>query len=245
MGVKTVLEFVQNTLSSMDGDLVDSINDVFESEQIAELLRECYYNFINRQDWDFLKGPINPISAGDTASPTKFTLEQPVRYVEWLRYNIAETGGDVDFKDMVELEPAEFLARYSSSGDTKQYVTVGDQIGFYVNNDRAPSFYTTFNDVDLYFDSFDDSIDTTLISSKLFGKGVIRPDFQVQDTFIPTIPNHLEQLLQHELNSAAHLYFKQQASPYDERERLIQMGRARRNQSRTQRQTYYAFENGR
>jgi hypothetical protein len=49
----TLLEIVQSTLSSMDSDAVNNINDTIESTQVAEVAKEVYYELDDR-DWETL-----------------------------------------------------------------------------------------------------------------------------------------------------------------------------------------------
>ena len=42
----TLLDIVQRTLSSMDSDAVDSYTDTVESEEVAYIVRDTYYDMI-------------------------------------------------------------------------------------------------------------------------------------------------------------------------------------------------------
>lgn len=228
----------------MDSDLVDSIDDGFESEQVSELLAESYYDLIERQEWSFLRRAINLTSAGQISSPTKFTIPVDVRYVEWVKYNISKES-NYEPRQLKYLEPEDFLCHLDRDATDRQLVTVGDSIQFYVTTNRGPEFYTSFDDQDIYMDAFDKSLDTTLISNKVRAYGVVNPALTVQDNFIPDLPEHMVQLLQHELNASAHIYFKQQQSPVDEKKRIVQLAQKRRSESRVKREDYYAVKYGR
>lgn len=246
---KSVLEYTQNCLSVMDADQVDSIADTEESTQVAELLREVYYDLLQRDDWSYLRRPVQLVAAGDANSPTQFSIPSDVQYIEWIKYDITKPSdpGSFPYKPMpiCYIEPDEFLQRQESGSGNKQLVEVGSSIKFYVSTDTMPSFYTSFNDSDLFMDSFASAVETTLTSSRTSCYGKTIPDFTVSDVFIPDIPVHMQQLLQHELNANATLYFKQTKSPVDESERIIQMARMRRTQSKITRSKYYSFSAGR
>lgn len=44
---KTLLEMVQDILSEMDSDEVNSINDTVEAEQVATIIKNCYLALCN------------------------------------------------------------------------------------------------------------------------------------------------------------------------------------------------------
>lgn len=241
---KSVLEYVQNCLSVMDSDQVDSIADTEESTQVAELLREVYADLIQRDDWSYLLRPVTLTAAGDVNSPTEFNIPIDVQYIKWIRYDVSD---DASYKpDEIEYtQPEEFVRRLASGSGNVQLVEAGTSIKFNVRTDSMPSFYTSFDDETIFMDAFDSSVESTLTSSRVTSYGKIIPSFTVSDTFIPDIPVHMQQLLQHELNANATLYFKQTKSPVDESERIIQMAKMRRTQSKLTRPNYYSFLNGR
>ena len=47
MAKYTLLEIVQKTLSAMESDRVDTIDEVEESVQIAEMAQDVFYEIIN------------------------------------------------------------------------------------------------------------------------------------------------------------------------------------------------------
>lgn len=246
MATKNVLQYVQSCLSTMESDEVDSIAETAESMQVAELLKDLYYELINRQEWEFLKGAVTLTAAGDTAAPTKFTAPTGLRHLTNLWYNVADSG--VSRRHLQYVEPVEFLDRLGS-GDAatgKLLVTHGSQLQFYVRTDRQPTFYTTFDDNVVYCDAYDSTVESTLQTSKVSAWGVVIPDFTVEDGFEPELPEHMIPLLQATLNASAHLYFKQQASAPDEARVRRQLAQARtRNSKIASREYYYANRFGR
>lgn len=246
MATRTVLEYVQQCLSTMDSDLVDSINETAESVQVADLLRENYLELVNRQDWEFLKRPVTLTAAADVSQPTRFDAPLGLRKLAHLWYNVSESG--VSRRELQYVDPVEFLNRLGSgdAGDGKVLVTYGTQLQFYVRNDRMPTFYTTFDDRKIFLDAYDANVEATVQASKVSAWGVVIPDIVVEDNHIPDIPEHMVPLLQATLNSVAHLYFKQQASTPDEARVRRQLAQARkRNSIVADREHYYASAFGR
>ena len=246
MATKNVLEYVQACLNTMDSDAVDAISDTAEATQVAELLRDVYFELLNRQEWEFLKGPLTLTAAGDTTKPTKFTVPAGLRHLHKVWYNIDESGG-LNRRELIFKEPEDFLLLTGgSSASNKLLVTEGSQLQFYVRTDAMPTYYTTFDDETIYCDAYKSSIETSLVSSKISALGVAIPAFTVSDTFVPDLPENMVPLLQATLNATSHLYFKQQASTPDEARVRRQLAQARtRNSKVASRSSYYANQFGR
>ena len=246
MATKNVLQYVQSCLNTMDSDEVDTIADTAEATQIAELLEDVYYELLNRQEWEFLKGPVTLTAAGDITNPTKFTVPAGLRHLHKVWYNIDESGG-MNRRELLFVEPEDFLLRTGGSAAAgKLLITEGSQLQFYVRTDRMPTFYTTFDDVTIYCDAYKASIETSLVTSKISAFGVALPAFAVDDEFVPELPENMVPLLQATLNATSHLYFKQQASAPDEARVRRQLAQARtRNSIVASRSTYYANSFGR
>lgn len=243
---KSVLQYTQACLSAMNSDLVDAIADTSESMQVASLLEEVYAELMNREDWAFLFSPIALTGAGDSNFPTKFTIPENVRFIETVRYDIAGLTGEYKPREMLYLHPEEFVQRYGNLPDRSEtnLVTLGNQIKFYVYNNRQPSVWTSFDDLTIYMDGVNTSITSTLTSGRVSAWGVINPSFSVTDGFVPLIPTQMEPLLQAELNRQAFEYFKQTNSKTDEAKAQRQLAQARRRDSRITRQDAIAYHVG-
>lgn len=245
---KTLLEYVQNCLSVMDSDNVDTINDTVESMQVANQLKEVYYELLARQDWPFLRKPLTLTGNADTDAPTSFTIPDAIKLIEQLRYNVSETGAYVK-RDLCWVEPEDFVDRCQASETSTdhQLVTLGDNVKFYVALNRWPSIWTSFDDDTVVMDAVHQTYDSTLQSTKLAGHGIVLPTFTVEDDFVPTIPSNQEPLLQAELNRQCFRYFKQVESITDEQKAKRQLARGRRESSKSDRPAdrYYRNRFGR
>ena len=51
----TLLEIVQDVLNDIDSDNVNSIRDTVESEQVAAIVKSCYFEMIGNRNWPHLK----------------------------------------------------------------------------------------------------------------------------------------------------------------------------------------------
>lgn len=241
---KNVLQYVQYALTTMDSDQVDAIGDTEESMQVAELLREVYYEFINREEWPWLERGLAIVSAGDTSLPTNLSLPANCKVLWDLYY---QDDQDSSFRKLEYLEPKEFVHRFSHKGNTDQLIEPQAGVACFIGTDANPTCWTSFDDKTVTCDSYKSEIESTLVSSKVKSWGVVVPEFDVTDTFVPTLPLHLEPTLQALLNDAAHAYFKQQDSRPDAERVLRQMGQARRRPASTRDGTdfYYRARYGR
>lgn len=248
--VKSVLEYVQSALNTTDSDDVSSIGDTAEAGQFALLLRDVYDELMHRQEWDFLHGAILLSGAADITRPTTVIIPTTVAYVEAIWYNVA-TDGTVNRKKINWVSPIEFLDKWGNglAAPNRQLVTVSDgmgaQIQFYVRTDADPTEYTSFDDKHLHFNAWQSTVDSTIVSAKISAMGYKNPEFTIADAFVPFLPEHMVPLLQAEFNAAASLIFKQTASAPDEKRAARQIASARRKQSKTKRDHWYANNFGR
>lgn len=240
MARKTVLNYVQAALNAMDSDNVDSISDTEEALQVANELQDTYYELLNREDWEFLHQPARLTGAGDLNNPTKLLIDAEIKRFDYIAYVV-----DGVSKELCYLSPVEFLKKFSAGGDNRLQVTDGSGVNFYVGTDRAPTYYTSFDDESIVCDSYDSDLESTLQGASTSCIGVVIPTFSITDTHTPDIPQHMEPLLQSALNAACFVYFKQTQSGKDEQRSLRQLAQARREESKVSRKVYYNNRYGR
>src|SRR5271163_2217061 len=82
----TLLDMVQNILSELDGDQVNSIGDTTESLQVAECVRTAYINMLGRYELPEHVQPINLNASDNSNQPTLMTKPKGVTRIEWIRY---------------------------------------------------------------------------------------------------------------------------------------------------------------
>lgn len=229
----SLLQLVQRVLSSMDSDRVDTIDETEESVQVAELARDVYYEMITDGEWPFLHSAIRVASQNNPANPTAVDLQDDVRQIMWLRYNVAQVGDEPQFRELRYEEPTEFASRRSVPGQGRLLVTIGDNLQCYVSTDTQPGYWTSFDDGTIYLDAVDQDLESTIQASKLTVYGVRIPDFLVEDDFVPDFPAHFFPLYLAELRKAAFGYFKNSQSPRDAAISISQRAQVRRLPNRT------------
>lgn len=235
----TLLEIVQDVLSSMDSDEVNNINDTVESLQVVKIVKTVYDDIISRSGLVSEKLPFNLTSYGDNTKPVFMTKPTNINSIDWLRYNRIRLG-DTDpawvvlnympIQDFICMQ--QNLLPSESTVDSLTHTTDGFTFTFNYRNDIGPTYYTSFDDNTLVFDAYDSAVDTTLQSIKTLGFGTKDFTFTESNVFVPELPSDKFALLLNESKSLAWAELKQVAHPKAEQS-------ARRNWthlSRTRRQ---------
>jgi hypothetical protein len=209
----TLLEIVSDILNDIDGDEVGSISDTIESLQVANIVKSTYLSLSSNKDWSYQRKLFELTASGDNTLPTTMYVPTTYKRVDEISYNIRKSTDTRDrFQLMEYIHPSHFLNRtnkYNSSATNIQTITNADGVKYFVRNDQAPSYYTSFDDVTLVFDSYDSLVDTTLQRDKTQAVGYEQNTFDLTDLFIPKMPNEAFVLLLEESKSAASLKLRQ------------------------------------
>ena len=203
MAKLSLLDMTQNILSALDSDPVDSIDETVEAVQVAELVKEAYFELISQRDWPFLfqLAPLQALS--DTNNPTKMKIPDTWNKIKWIKYNKTEViYMDVEtFNNMVS-------QRVVQAG-------VINSNGYVINQD--PQYWTSYDDQYLIFDGYNSAVDSTLQASKSSAYGTQQATWTHINSFIPSIPEKFFPTLLAEAKSQAFVNLKQQANAREER----------------------------
>ena len=213
MARMTLLEIVQSIMSDMDTDNVNSINDTIEALQVAQIVKDTFYELISRRDWPHLNKLFVLNSVSVTARPNYLKLPDGVYELEFLKYNKRKSIDTKDrYEDVTYIHPDEFIYKSNqldNSQATVDQITDTSGVKYNIKNDRAPMYWTSFDDEYIVFDSYDSGVDTTMQGSKTQCRGIIEPSWSPLDTFVPDLPPEAFPLLLEESKSAAFLALKQ------------------------------------
>lgn len=216
----TLLDIVQEILSDMNSDNVNSISDTIEAQQVANIVRRTYFNMHNERVWPHRGQLFRLNSSTDNTKPTHMLMDEDVISIEWVRYNTRRLTDDHDiYENILYKHPEDFLDYVLARNNTDSNVeTVIDYNGtpLFIRNDMAPTFFTTFDDEHLVFDSYDNTVDSILQHSKTQVYGYVEPDFTMSDSFVPDLPTKVFPLLVAEAKSTAFLKIKEVFSQKDE-----------------------------
>jgi hypothetical protein len=205
----TLLDIVQSILSDMDSEDVNSISDTTEAQQVASVVQDTYFNIVTSKNIPELKAVFTITSLSQLARPTYFKYPTDVKDIEQLFYNVSRTGG-ADYREVKWIEPEQFLARMPKDGTV---ITDVDGTTVSVNNDRMPTYYTSFDDEHIIMDAYDVSIEPILAENKTKAFGTRYPTFVISDTFEPDLDNVLLPYLLAEAKSACFSLFKAGSDP--------------------------------
>ena len=221
----TLLKMTQNILSSIKGEQVDSITDTEESSMIADILEECYYGILADSNLLEEKTLFELNASGDVSKPVLMSIPNDVIGLEWVKYNcIADGATNPDYRTIKYLDIASFLDWTSqfnideTTVDTMS-ITTGtlDTIDFKFHNDKAPEYYTSFDDRQLVFDAYDSDVDSTLQKSKTMCFGLKESSWTKSDAFIPALDSQQFHLLLQEAKAQAWVELKQLTNEKAER----------------------------
>lgn len=212
----TLLELTKAVLSSMESDEINSINDTVESQQVVEVIKTVYDDIISRGDLQSNKTLFNLVPSGDVTKPTLMTKPENLDRVEWIKYNRI-LNGEVDplWEEMRFMPPGDFIEYIhnfnpsQSDVGTFDYIADGNVITFAYKNNSSPQYYTTIDDNILIFDSYDNTVSTTLEASKTLAFGPRKTSFTATDDFTPLLQPQQFALLLNEAKSLAWAELKQ------------------------------------
>lgn len=189
----TLLDVVQRTLHSINGDNVDSYNATDEALKISYIAEEVFNQITSNTGLKETTLVGQLVGAGDLLNPTKMTRPNDIDALLLVEYRDEAISGS-PYKEVCYLEPMDFLTRTKQRDPSTDVniLEVTDPVGVLVDKSKHPQWYTSFDDRSLIFDSYDVAYDSTLqtIKSRVYYTTV--PDFTFSDTFV--IPLDQDQL---------------------------------------------------
>jgi hypothetical protein len=213
---KTLLELTQDILAEMDSDEVNHIDDTVESQSVATIIKNCYYEILGNRNWPHMRKLVQLEAAGDITKPNYLKLPERLKELSLFKYDKSkENSTNTLFNDVSYVEPEVFLRKTSGrSSSNSNYSAVIDFSGvtMYIVNNRAPTCWTSFDDVYIVTDSYDKEQDDTLQKSRNQAIAYIVPEWQHIDLFIPDLPIEAFPLLEEESKSTAFFTLKQMAN---------------------------------
>lgn len=236
----TLLEMTQNILAAMDGDEVNSFDETAESAQVAQLIRQTYYDIITGKRIPEHYTLFQLEASGDPDLPVIMYKPDDVQTIEWLKYNKILDGDTApDWQDVPFVPLDEFLRMtYLLNEDDDEVASLtlvmdnADEIELLYRNDKAPDVWTTFNDSTIIFDSYDSDVDSTLQRAKTTVYGQMIQTFTMDDDFVPNLDENLFSLLLNEAKVVCFADLKQAQNATAEkrsRKALIATQKQKRN----------------
>lgn len=104
----TLLDLTQNVLSGLSSDEVNSISDTTESTQVALIIKNKYYDIVNRVNLPEHDQLIQLLPSLDETTPVMMYVPDGVAEVKWLKYyntNIIDVSSTGDHDTNVDIVP--------------------------------------------------------------------------------------------------------------------------------------------
>jgi len=123
----TLLELTQMILSSLESDNVNSISDNDESMQVANILKQTFFNIVSRSDLPEHRQLIQLQPSLDETMPVLMFIPQGVTKIDWVKYFNSDvfdiaSGGSSQHGTNVDLVPNNSVVSPAPPG--YQYVTM-------------------------------------------------------------------------------------------------------------------------
>ena len=211
MATQTNLSMVQNILSSMDSDNVNSISDTEEAMQVETVIQETYENITSRRQWEFLRKTRQLENVSDVTRPTKFKIPDNVTRVTCFRYKAFKENTDpqeFSWKELKYLLPCDFIDHVQSRNITQldaegRAITSlnDDSVEMYIITDVEPEFWTSFDDKFIYLDNWVQADSNTVVQGRTSVTVVEQQPFVTGDTAIQALPPEMFPLLVSESKS--------------------------------------------
>lgn len=176
MAKLTSLQYVQRALSKIDADNVSDISDTVESEQVKLLLDEAYENIIDDFPWFHLQ-EYGQLEVTATAHIMKIPDTVANIDGDLIRYNKL---------DVWYISPDKMIEILDGRDTTLSTVDSNGAL-----NNRDPQYWTTEDDENIIFDSYDGTLAQALSQVRFIRK----PASLTNNTDIPDIPDILHGVL--------------------------------------------------
>lgn len=216
MAKMSLLEIVSDILNDLDSDEVNSLNDTIEAQQVAQIVKTCFFEMIANRNWPHLKKLVQLEAAGDITKPNYLKLPVGTKELSLFKYDsFRATLLKTNLLEIKYKEPDAFLRLISGRDSTlSQVQTVVDFSGskLLIINNKPPEYWTSFDDEYLITDSYDIAVDSTLQKSKTQALAYIDPVWVHSDVAIPDLPSEAFPALLEEAKSTAFLALKQMAN---------------------------------
>lgn len=213
---KTLLEIVQEILSDMDSEDVNSISDTLEADQVAQIVENTFYNIVATREIPEHYELMKLTALADTDYPTHFHYPDNVRRIDRIDYDVSDDGS-FEYRTIEWRDPLVFLSLID--GISSDYDSVTDKNGgtnLRIRNNKQPQWFTSFDDYYIVMDSYDSSIDSTLQESKTRALGVKYPVFSKTDSYTPDLDADMFRYLINESKSVAQSLLKGGSDPKTE-----------------------------
>jgi hypothetical protein len=216
MAKPTLLDMVQEILSNMSSDEVNSIGDTTESLQVANIVKQKFRDLVSRSHIERNKGLFQLTPSTDATLPTLMYVPDGIEKIEWIKYfdSTLANGTTDGYKYVTILPIQQFLDLVLSYNPSEIDVTAYTFQDFTLayKNAATPSYCTVLSNRYVLFDTYDATL---------------------EDDFVPELEENQFALLINEAKALAFFELKQMPHAKAEQEIRRQMSSIQRNKSVT------------
>lgn len=225
-------EMVKIILLAMDSADVNSIDDTIESVQVANLIKAVYYDLSTDLGLPEHEELFELNASGDTNKPVLMSVPSNVTELKWIKYDKADAADSYEdpttinfmkFEDFIQMQYA-LRTHTSNVGEMSFTANKTETFKVMYRTDKHPEWWTTTDEDNLLFDSYDSDIDSTLQKSKTTCFGSVYPLFELTDAFQPDLDPTAFSLLLNRAKTRAFMEIKQmpnQESAAESRRQMI------------------------
>lgn len=242
----TLLEIVQNILSDLDSDEVNSIGDNTESLQVANIVKTKWYDIVSRSSMPEHLKLLQLTPSVDTTKPVLMYAPSGTNEINWIKYFNADPDEAINEYEYVHVVPVEeFLQIVNRMNPTDDNVASwtftesGYNFTLNYNNDRQPTHCCVIENYYILFDAFNSGIESTLQGANSMVYAQIMPSFTLADSFVPDLDDQSFALLLAESKANAYVTLKQTVNPKIEQETKRQWSSVQKNKSLINRPNYF------
>jgi hypothetical protein len=197
---RTLLDLTQTIMDDMGSDNVNSISDSLESQRVANIIKRSFFDLAVEADLPTAEELFTLEAQADTDRPTHMKIPDNVYELGWIKYDQKTGAGDtrVRYGQIYYIDPEGFFERIAtrnSDDSNQQVVEDPTNIKLIIQTDQNPTYWTSFDGEYVVFDSFDNTVSSTIEASKVVAHGRVGKSWTHTDTAIPDIPEHLEPTL--------------------------------------------------
>lgn len=215
----TLLEMTQNILSAMDAEEVASISDTVESQQVAEEIKTTYYENLGSWEMGSRMEIVKLNASGDSTNhPNVLVVPDAIDHFKWIKYNNGTVAAP-DYREVEYLPPEKFLEmvlQNTTQGNLTLVKDISTDLPYKILNDRHPVYWTTFDDENIVFDSFNSAVDSNLQEAKSMAYAEVWPTWTPTDAFTPDLPDRYFPMFLAEAKSACFINYKGVANSKEE-----------------------------
>jgi hypothetical protein len=169
---------------------------------------------MSNRNWPHQRKLVQFDGLGDTSKPNYLVCPENLKEMVFFKYDVRKLGDDLPKFENVEFKYQDDFLEYISKRNSPAVEQIEDFSGttLLIYNDRAPQYWTSFDDVHIVTDSYDSNIDSTLQKSKTQCMAYMFSEWIHEDDFVPDLPASGFSALIEEAKSTAFLTLKQMAN---------------------------------